>query len=384
MASWYVRMNGKVHGPFEASQLRQMAAAGKVSRAMDVSTSSNGPWRKAGSVSGLFASIAAGAPPPGPVGRPHDAAAAGVTAPTESLVTPIIPPAPVGPGMQPHRSRRGLLIGGLCGVLALLVGAAAIPLVWWLYGQAKRGGESPRDVAVTEDSRAIAPEAEGSEGEPAAVGEPRGVTAKPESVGTFVCFQASHVLSHYNLRDEDLGRVQVWNYGAIDAIEVEHRQDERAGEVQDGQVVARNADTEVRKPVLIPHLTPGVVTSVEGWSNIWVDFGEVKICFSGSEYPCRTGTGGLFGGKDRGNVVSDEGQDASGTANALADDQFRGFDVEVVTRNDDGNETKERWRCHLKDKTKTAPFLVYRGGSLSSQSKVEEMPEKRATGRTID
>jgi hypothetical protein len=56
----------------------------------------------------------------------------------------------------------------------------------------------------------------------------------------------------------------------------------------------------------------------------------------------------------------------------------------VVTRDDQGKETEERWRCHLKDKTKTPPFLVYRGGSRSNQSKVEEMPEKRATGRTIE
>jgi len=373
MASWYVRANGKVHGPFEASQLRQMAASGKVARAMDVATSSNGPWRKAGSVPGLFASVAAGPPPPGPVGRPHDATAAAVrvSPATESSVPPGIPPAPAGPALQPPRSRRGLLIGGLIGGAALVVAAVAIPVGWWLYGQNKNRAESPRDSAVTEESRAIDSETEVGEGAPVAAEEPREASATPETDGPFVCFEASHVLSHYNLKEKDLGRVQVWNYGEIDAVEVEHRQDERAGEVKDGQVVARNADTEVRKPVRIPHLTPGVVTSVRD-SDIWVDFGEVKICFSGSEYPSRR------------NVLSDEGQSAGGRANSLEDDQYLGFEVEVVTRDDQGKETEERWRCHLKDKTKTPPFLVYRGGSRSNQSKVEEMPEKRATGRTIE
>lgn len=385
MASWYVRANGKVHGPFEASQLRQMAASGKVSRAMDVATTSNGPWRKAGSVPGLFASVTTGPPPPGPVGRPHDATAAAVRmAPaTESSVPPGIPPAPAGPALQPPRSRRGLLIGGLIGGAALVVAAVAIPVGWLLYGQNKNREESPRDSAVTEESRAIDSETEVGEGAPVAAEEPREASAAPETDGPFVCFEARHVLSHYNLKEKDLGRVQVWNYGEIDAVEVEHRQDERAGEVKDGQVVARNADTEVRKPVRIPHLTPGVVTSVRD-SDIWVDFGEVKICFSGSEYPCQPSLDGLFGGKDRGNVVSDEGQGAGGRANSLEDDQWGGFNVQVVMRNDDGKETVESWSCHLKDKTKTPPFLVYRGGSRSDQSKVEDMPEKRASGRTIE
>jgi hypothetical protein len=381
MTSWYVRTNGKVHGPFEAGQLQQMAATGKVSRAMDVSASSNGPWRKAGSVPGLFPGVVA-APPLGGAGRPKDASGVAPRAPSAmgTLGPAGLPPVPPGPAIQPPGSRRGLLIGSVVGGAVLVVAAVALPLAWWLHDQKKIVKQPPRDVAVTEESPVVDSEADGGDGvhdETKEAGEHAG---GPGTDGPFVCFSARHVLSHYNLKSEDLKRIQVWIYGEIDAIEVERRQDERTGEVRDGQVVARNADTEVRKPIRIEHLTPGVVTSLAG-DDVWVDFGGVEVRFTGVSHPSEEG---LFGRKTGEKVMPDEGQGSSGEANAVEDHEWGGFDVRVATPDDEDARRFRSWTCHLTSKPSAAPFLVYRGGSRSDQSKVEEMPEKRATGRTID
>ncbi len=233
---------------------------------------------------------------------------------------------------------------------------------------------------MTEESPVVDSEAAGGDGVHDETKEAGEHPVGPETDGPLVCFSARHVLSHYNLKSEDLKRIQVWNYGEIDAIEVEHRQDERAGEVRDGQVVARNADTEVRKPIQIAHLTPGVVTSLEG-DDVWVDFGKVEVRFTGAIRPSRDG---FFGGKTSENVVPDEGQDSSGYANAVEDDQWGGFYVRVATPDDEDARPFQMWTCHLTSNPSATPFLVYRGGSRSDQSKVEEMPVKRATGRTID
>lgn len=66
-------------------------------------------------------------------------------------------------------------------------------------------------------------------------------------------FDAKHVMSNYNLGESDLTHIQVWNFGEIDLVEVDHQQNEQSGAVRDGKAVAKNAETEIRKPVKIPH-----------------------------------------------------------------------------------------------------------------------------------
>jgi hypothetical protein len=55
MASqWFVRQAGKVYGPFDASRMRKLAAAGKLLRDSGVAKQRQGPWTQASLVGGLF------------------------------------------------------------------------------------------------------------------------------------------------------------------------------------------------------------------------------------------------------------------------------------------------------------------------------------------
>jgi hypothetical protein len=55
MASqWFVRQAGKVYGPFDASRMRKLAAAGKLLRDSGVAKQRQGPWTQASLVRGLF------------------------------------------------------------------------------------------------------------------------------------------------------------------------------------------------------------------------------------------------------------------------------------------------------------------------------------------
>ena len=350
------------------SQLQQMAASGEIARGVDVSPSGSGPWRKAESVSGLFTSVGvAPALPSENPRRPSDGtrAAHGV------------PPPQIAPPPRPQDSRRRFLLAAMAGGLAFLAAAVLIPLVWWFGVRTSHRGAAAPDVADDESLPAEGERNDNDTGDPAK-DTPDEDAVKPESGKPYVTFAASHVLSHYNLKPEDLGRIQVWNYGEIHAVEVEHRADERAGEVLNGQVVARNADTEVRKPVRIPHLTPGIVTQTEDFNGgTWVDFGEIQVHFGQTVSPNNT----IFG--QRKPVVADEGQGKNGSADALPPESQE-FRVRVVTRTDGERDRYEQWRCHLQGEPSLRPFLVYKGGSRSDRNNVEVLPEKRATGRSIE
>lgn len=367
MTRWYVRVGGKVYGPYEMSRLQQMAASSEIARGMDVSPSGNGPWRKAESVSGLFTSVGvAPARPPDNPRRPSDGtrAAHGV------------PPPQIAPPPRPQDSRRRFMLVAMAGGLAFLAAAVLIPLVWWLGVRTSPRGAAT-DVAAGESLPVEGERDDNDTGAPAK-DTPDESAVQPESGKPYVTFAASHVLSHYNLKPEDLGRIQVWNYGEIHAVEVKHRADERAGEVRNGQVVARNANTEVQKPVRIPHLTPGIVTQAEGFNDdTWVDFGEIQVQFDQTVFPNNT----VFGQRKR--VVADEGQDKNGFADALPLGQ-EGFRVRVVTRTEGERDRYEEWQCHLEGEPSLRPFLVYKGGSRSDRNNVEVLPEKRATGRSIE
>jgi|GEM_PF-1742441 len=61
--NWYVRQGQKVFGPFDSARLKQLAAANKITLAMEVSQASAGPWTPAERVRGLFGQSKALPPP---------------------------------------------------------------------------------------------------------------------------------------------------------------------------------------------------------------------------------------------------------------------------------------------------------------------------------
>jgi hypothetical protein len=175
-------------------------------------------------------------------------------------------------------------------------------------------------------------------------------------------------MSIYNLDEDALRRVQVWNYGDIELIAVEDQQDERSGSVDGGQVVARNAVTEVRKPVTIPHLTPGVYVGKTNDGHPWIDFGGVEVAFENTT---------------RGTVKSDS-HDSGANALKKPSDPWDGVGVRVK-RDSVGNGLPfDTWRCRFRNDALPPAFLVYRGGIRTDEKKVKLEDEKRAAGRVVE
>jgi hypothetical protein len=54
-SAWFVRGGGKVYGPLDAARLKRLADDGKIDQDTDVATNAAGPWHRAASVKGLFA-----------------------------------------------------------------------------------------------------------------------------------------------------------------------------------------------------------------------------------------------------------------------------------------------------------------------------------------
>lgn len=52
--NWYVNAGDKIHGPFDGSRLRALAAAGKITRSTAVGNFPTGPWKRAAAIRGLF------------------------------------------------------------------------------------------------------------------------------------------------------------------------------------------------------------------------------------------------------------------------------------------------------------------------------------------
>lgn len=52
--NWYVNAGDKIHGPFDGSRLRALAAAGKITRSTAVGNFPTGPWKQAAAIRGLF------------------------------------------------------------------------------------------------------------------------------------------------------------------------------------------------------------------------------------------------------------------------------------------------------------------------------------------
>ena len=65
--AWFVQLNGKIFGPLQDDQLRQLASAGKIFRDTEVSQQREGPWVAASRIKNLFPEPAPTAPPPAQV-----------------------------------------------------------------------------------------------------------------------------------------------------------------------------------------------------------------------------------------------------------------------------------------------------------------------------
>jgi hypothetical protein len=68
--AWFVQLNGKIFGPLQDDQLRQLASAGKIFRDTEVSQQREGPWFAASRIKNLFPGQAPTAPPPATVEQP--------------------------------------------------------------------------------------------------------------------------------------------------------------------------------------------------------------------------------------------------------------------------------------------------------------------------
>jgi hypothetical protein len=62
--AWFVQLNGKIFGPLQDDQLRQLASARKIARETEVSQQRGGPWVAAARIRGLFPETASTAPSP--------------------------------------------------------------------------------------------------------------------------------------------------------------------------------------------------------------------------------------------------------------------------------------------------------------------------------
>jgi len=279
-----------------------------------------------------------------------------------------------------------VLIGvGLCAPLCLVLAMVMRPSPPTAAELKVAQQVAEREATVAEQrERDVAKEAAVSEQRERDVAKERAAaTAGSPQVkagGEYVFFDAEHVMRHYNLDAFKLTRIQVWNFGEIDLVDVDHQQNERSGEVRDGKIFAKNADTEIRKPVKIPHLTPGVFG---GFANpvqrdgVWIDFGDIQVCFDDSWYMKNRGETGVLADGD------------SWSADSLKSDQ----DIKVRVRVADKNAPQEwtTWLCRFREeKPKNAiydnpsGFLVYKGGILRDEKKVEELEERRASGRVVE
>jgi hypothetical protein len=139
MAVWFVRANGKTHGPISAAQLKQLAEQNRIGGKTELANTTDGPWRPASTVRGLFSSDESASTSAS--SRP-DAAPVINESPTQIAVTnthhvPSTPP-DVVPSQQGgasfgqwYRSTLGKKSPLIQGVLWVAYGFIWIP-VWWL------------------------------------------------------------------------------------------------------------------------------------------------------------------------------------------------------------------------------------------------------------
>lgn len=53
-SAWFVRVNGKIFGPFDDQRLKKLAAEGKIIAKTEISRSQTGPWHEARTLKGLL------------------------------------------------------------------------------------------------------------------------------------------------------------------------------------------------------------------------------------------------------------------------------------------------------------------------------------------
>lgn len=100
-SSWFIRGNGKVYGPLDSAQLKQLVSQGKIDQTTEVAQNQNGPWVVASKVKGLFVQ------PPSTVGSPP-------RSPTSSNALPVVTPATTSlPGASSGKGRGGYVEANL-------------------------------------------------------------------------------------------------------------------------------------------------------------------------------------------------------------------------------------------------------------------------------
>lgn len=115
-SEWYVRVNGRIHGPVDDKKLVQLASAGKILATTEISKSQNGPWHAAASLKGLRFPLAANTDPSREVSRQQSPPASAEGASQQGSAVEVEDTA------QPSRAAGiGLLISGLLCLLAGLV-----------------------------------------------------------------------------------------------------------------------------------------------------------------------------------------------------------------------------------------------------------------------
>jgi hypothetical protein len=154
---WFVHHNGKLFGPFDSANLRNLAATGKITGSTLVSQVKEGPWRAASTLQGLFGDTCAG--PSKPVSPSEPAASArpqkgtygSVTAsaqgpppplPTFSALSQSSPASPaarpasiseagqdVGPSSTHRKKPWGAIGGGVGGAIGICVLAYNVAVV---------------------------------------------------------------------------------------------------------------------------------------------------------------------------------------------------------------------------------------------------------------
>ena len=98
--TFFFKMHNRVMGPFPLARLQQMAQAGKINHAHEVSVDGSN-WSKAGEHPEIFASPAPAAPEATPAQPDAAAAPAAAATPVAAAAAPVAQAAPAAPAAQP-------------------------------------------------------------------------------------------------------------------------------------------------------------------------------------------------------------------------------------------------------------------------------------------
>lgn len=152
-ATWFVRQDGKVFGPFDSGRLKQLATAGKIAAHTDIAQAKDGPWVAAATVKGLMAqpdqpATPTALPASAMAQRPSSSDSSGLprTSPASPAVTFAPPPLPataptassnVEQGIRREKIKTYFDVPGVgCAYFTVLIGIAV------LVSSLAKGGET--------------------------------------------------------------------------------------------------------------------------------------------------------------------------------------------------------------------------------------------------